>query len=160
VGRPGSPVLDHYPPKDPELSLRGPPAEPVKSKPSSTISGPATSAVASSPSELPPATGKPEGLISLERPFDPDEFAQLLGENQIRVTVPRDALAETLRRVTEFMNFGIYVYSIRVHPAPSELLKQFVLELQRVDFSPAKKAWVPFQEQGASDSPFGPSGSR
>ena len=74
--------------------------------------------------------------------------------------MPRDALAEVLHRVLEFMGFGIYVYSISVRPAPDELLKSFVVELQRVDYSPEKGAWVPFVEKGTSDSPFGPSGNR
>ncbi len=95
----------------------------------------------------------------MDRPFDFDEFASLLGETTVRVTVPREALLEVLRRVAEFMGFGIYVYSISVRPAPSDLLKEFVVELQRVDFDPARKAWVPFAEKGTSDSPFGPSTS-
>ncbi len=99
-------------------------------------------------------------LISLERPFDLDEFSTLLGETSVRVTVPREDLAEVLRRVSEFMGFGIYVYSVTVRPAPGALLKSFVVELQRVDFSPEKEAWVPFVEKGTSDSPFGPSGTR
>lgn len=74
--------------------------------------------------------------------------------------MPRDALPEVLRRVTEFMGFGIYVYSISVRPAPAELLKSFVVELQRVDYSGEKGTWVPFVEKGTTDSPFGPSGSR
>jgi hypothetical protein len=98
-------------------------------------------------------------LITLERPFDVDEFSKLLGETSIRVTVPREALPEVLRRVLEFMGFGIYVYSISVRPAPAELLKSFVVELQRVDFSTEKRAWVPFVEKGTTDSPFGPSGT-
>jgi hypothetical protein len=97
-------------------------------------------------------------LITLERPFDVDEFSALLGETSIRVTVPREALPELLRRVLEFMGFGIYVYSISVRPAPAELLKSFVVELQRVDYSVDKQTWVPFVEKGTADSPFGPSG--
>ncbi|HKS59859.1 MAG TPA: hypothetical protein VJS68_03675 [Thermoplasmata archaeon] len=73
------------------------------------------------------------------------------------MTVPREHLAEVLRRVSDFMGFGIYVYSIRVTPSPSELLKSFDVELQRVDFTPPA-GWVPFEEKGRSDSPFGPSG--
>jgi hypothetical protein len=57
------------------------------------------------------------------------------------------------------MGFGIYVYSIRVEPAAAELLRSFVVELQRVDFSAAEGRWVPFQELGRSDSPFGPGGA-
>jgi hypothetical protein len=109
-----------------------------------------------------PASGSttPATLITLEPTFDVDEFASLLGETSIRVTVPREDVAEVLRRVSDFMGFGIYVYSITVRPAPSELLKSFVVELQRVDYSPGDRAWVPFVEKGASDSPFGPSGTR
>ncbi len=82
----------------------------------------------------------------------------MLGETTIRVTVPRESLLEVLRRVTEFMGFGIYVYSLTVRPAPAELLKAFVVELQRVDFAPAKNLWVPFEEKGTAESPFGPGG--
>ena len=100
-------------------------------------------------------------LISLERPFDVDEFAQQLGETTFRAVVPREALGEVLRRISDFMGFGIYVYSIRVAPAPgSELLKEFVVELQRVDYAPERKEWTPFQERGRSESPFGPDGRR
>jgi hypothetical protein len=76
----------------------------------------------------------------------------LLGETSIRVTVPPDALVEVLRRVTEFMGFGIYVYSISVRPAASELLRGFVVELQRVDFDPAAQEWRPFVERGVLGS--------
>ncbi|MHB1435818.1 MAG: hypothetical protein ACYCPN_04780 [Thermoplasmata archaeon] len=99
-------------------------------------------------------------LLSLERPFDIDEFSQLLGETAIRVTVPRESLAELLRRVSEFMGFGIYVYTIAVRPADSDLLKGFIVELRRVDFSREQGRWVPFVEQGASDTPFGPGAPR
>ncbi len=99
-------------------------------------------------------------MITLERPFDVDEFLTLLGGTSIRVVVPREALPEVLRRVLEFMGFGIYVYAISIRPAPSELLKSFVLELQRVDYSAPKGAWAPFQEKGSADSPFGPAGGR
>jgi hypothetical protein len=75
------------------------------------------------------------------------------------VTVPREALLEVLHRVTEFMGFGIYVYAVTVRPASGELLKSFVVELQRVDFSAEKGTWVPFVEKGTAGSPFGPSGS-
>lgn len=57
------------------------------------------------------------------------------------------------------MGFGIYVYSLKVTPAPDEMLRRFVVELQRVDFSPQSRTWVPFQEKGRSESPFGPGGS-
>jgi hypothetical protein len=96
------------------------------------------------------------GLITLERPFDVDDFAQSLGENQIRVVVPREDLAEVLRRITDFMGFGIYVYALRVQPDSEEMLKKFVVELQRVDFSPSAKRWIDFEEKGRSESPFGP----
>ncbi|MGC2790053.1 MAG: hypothetical protein WA547_08410 [Thermoplasmata archaeon] len=99
-------------------------------------------------------------MIALERPFDVDEFSSLLGETSIRVTVPREDLAEVLRRASEFMGFGIYVYSISLRPTPGDLLKSFVVELQRVDYDPDKRAWVPFIDKGTSSSPFGPSGTR
>ncbi|MCI4331915.1 MAG: hypothetical protein L3K19_08760 [Thermoplasmata archaeon] len=108
----------------------------------------------------PAAPSRPLSLIALQKPFDIDEFSQLLGETTIRVTVPREDLAELLRRISDFMGFGIYVYSFRVRPAASDLLKEFVVELTRVDYSPEKKDWVPFQDRGVSDSPFGPSGNR
>ena len=76
----------------------------------------------------------------------------MLGETAIRLTVPHDALAEVLRRVVEFMGFGIYVYAITVRPAPSELLKGYVVELQRVDYDPETKAWKPFVERGAAET--------
>ncbi|MGI0155535.1 MAG: hypothetical protein ACREDE_05315, partial [Thermoplasmata archaeon] len=102
----------------------------------------------------------PLPLISLERPFDVDEFSSLLGETSVRVTVPREDLAEVLRRVSEFMGFGIYVYAVSLRPTPGDLLKSFVVELHRVDYDPDTKAWVPFVEKGTSSSPFGPSGTR
>jgi hypothetical protein len=148
VGRDPSPVLEKYPPKDPGLSVRGPPA---RSAPSPPAPSPSTSAAPSS---------APIPLIALERPFNIDEFSSLLGETSVRVTVPREDLAEVLRRVSEFMGFGIYVYAISVRPTPGDLLKSFVLELQRVDYDPEKRAWTPFVEKGTSDSPFGPSGTR
>ena len=54
------------------------------------------------------------------------------------------------------MGFGIYVYSIHVRPAPDEMLRRFIVELRRVDYSASARDWAPFQETGASDSPFGP----
>jgi hypothetical protein len=150
VGREASPVLDKYPPKDPSLSVRGPPTATITASKSPTA-----------PSSLPSAaTGAPIPLISLEKPFDVDEFASLLGETSVRVTVPREDLAEALRRVSEFMGFGIYVYSVAVRPTPGDLLKSFVVELQRVDYDPDKRAWVAFIDKGTSSSPFGPSGTR
>jgi hypothetical protein len=153
VGRDASPVLDRYPPKAPESAPKGPPTSSVSPSPVPVISTPA-------PSPSTPSGNAGQPLITLERPFDVDEFSALLGETSIRVTVPRDALPEVLRRVTEFMGFGIYVYSISVRPAPTELLKGFVVELQRVDYSAEKGVWLPFVEKGTTDSPFGPSGDR
>lgn len=165
MGRDSSPVLDKYPPKDPARAPRAPPpvARTVAagSPPSvpSRDAGPSPTA----PSATSPVPGipPPVPLITLERPFDLDAFSALLGETSIRLTVPRSDLPEVLRRVTEFMGFGIYVYAISLRPAPSELLKAFVVELRRVDYSPEKGAWVPFVEKGAGDSPFaGEPGSR
>jgi len=156
VGRDASPVLDHYPPKDPGLTVRGPPPS-AGTVPAGAVARPG--AVPPAPA-APAETTAPLPLIRLERPFDVDDFSSLLGETSVRVTVPREDLAEVLRRVSEFMGFGIYVYSVTVRPAPSGLLKAFVVELQRVDFSPEKGEWVPFVDQGTSGSPFGPSGNR
>jgi hypothetical protein len=158
VGRDASPVLDKYPAKDPKLAPRGPPggsnASPAKAVPPTP---PPTSTPLGAPPT--PAAGVLP-LITLERPFDVDEFSSLLGETSIRVTVPIEHLAEVLRRVIDFMGFGIYVYAVTVRPAPSELLKSFTVELQRVDYSAGEKSWVAFVEKGTSDSPFGPSGTR
>jgi hypothetical protein len=155
VGRDASPVLDKYPPKDPKLAPRGPPggSNASPSPPSHPTPAPPPTPTAASPAVAAP-------LITLERPFDVDEFSSLLGETSIRVTVPLEHLAEVIRRVTDFMGFGIYVYSLAIRPTPSELLKSFVLELHRVDYAPAEKNWVPFVEKGTSDSPFGPTGTR
>jgi len=100
---------------------------------------------ASDPSSGSPPSGNP--LITLDRGFDVDQFSSLLGETSIRVTVPRDDLPEVLRRILEFMGFGIYVYSIAVRPGASDLLKEFVVELRRVDYSSEQAAWVPFVEK-------------
>ncbi len=149
VGRDASPVLDRYPPKDPQLSVRGPPRP---GSPAPPAPAPAQPTEAGTPAPLP--------LIALERPFDVDEFSTLLGETAIQVTVPREDLGEVLRRVSEFMGFGIYVYQVTVRPTPGGLLKSFVVRLERVDFSPEKGEWTPFVEKGVSSSPFGPSGDR
>jgi hypothetical protein len=109
-----------------------------------------------SPASLSTSSGPSKPLIALEPAFDLDEFAGLLGQTLIRVKVPKEDLPEALRRVTDFMGFGIYVYAFSVRPAPDDQLKKFVLELTRVDFSPARHDWVPFQDRGRSDSPFGP----
>ncbi|MCI4336787.1 MAG: hypothetical protein L3K17_06285 [Thermoplasmata archaeon] len=158
VGRDSSPVLERYPPKDPSLTLRAPaplpPAAPVAARPSP----PAAPAGTLTPPPPAPAAGAPapKGLITLERPFDADEFSQLLGETIIRVMVPKEDLGEVLRRITDFMGFGIYVYALEVRPAAEESLRRFQVELRRVDFSPSAGHWVPFEETGRSESPFGP----
>jgi hypothetical protein len=150
-------VLDRYPPKDTNLSPRGPSLSPPP--PTSTPPARATPSSAAPPPSSPVGSSS-DPLITLDRPFDLDEFSTLLGQTSIRVTVPREDLTELLRRVTDFMSFGIYVYAVTVRPAPAELLKSFVVELQRVDYSAEKGAWVPFIEKGTVDSPFGPSGDR
>jgi hypothetical protein len=159
-GRDPSPVLDKYPPKDPSLTIRGRPPVPDRHGPPTAATSPAKPAAAPAPSGAAPSTAPPKALISLVRPFDVDEFAELLGETTIQLEVPRDELAEVLRRVCDFMGFGIYVYSVKVRPAKEELLSRFVLELQRVDFDGTTGDWVAFEEKGRSDSPFGPSGHR
>jgi len=109
----------------------------------------------------PPSSTAPEALIRLDRPFDVDEFAGMLGETAIRVTVPAESLTEVLRRVTDFMGFGVYVYAISVRPAPAELLKGFVVELHRVEFDHATGTWRPFVERGvvaSSGGDFPPQG--
>jgi hypothetical protein len=171
VGRSSSPVLDRYPPKAPEAPVtataRSVPAPPSRAAARPEVRASTTLPLLSPVSPGPPSAAPgsadaspPKGLIALARPFDIDEFAQSLGETQIRVHVPREDLAEVLRRVTDFMGFGIYVYAISVAPAAEESLKQFVVVLQRVDFSGARGAWVPFEEKGRSESPFGPDGAR
>jgi hypothetical protein len=166
VGREGSPVLEKYSPKSMDAavgeivaSLPPPPklapAVVQPYEPAKAASVPASPAASSKSPNAPP---KP--LISLEKPFDVDDFAQLLGQTQIQVTVPRDSLAEVLRRACDFMGFGIYVYTIRVRPGPEELLKTFIVELQRVDYSTPAHDWAPFQDRGRADSPFGPTGTR
>jgi hypothetical protein len=176
VGRDPSPVLVKYPPKEAGLGSRLPPqpsrpvvrppaapavpaTPPSGARPSPPSSTPAPSAAPAT--TAPPApSAAPKMLISLERPFDIDEFSQLLGETVVRTEVPREDLAEALRRVSDFMGFGIYVYSVRVKPAKDETLMRFVIELQRVDYDPNVGDWVPFEETGRSDSPFGPTGGR
>ncbi len=123
---------------------------------------------ASPPSRPPPAQAPaspvappaPPGgsLLRLEKPFDVDEFSELLGENRISATVPREALPEVLRRVVEFMGFGVYVYAVVVLPAPSATLEKFTVNLDRIDFDAKRGVWVPFQDKGVSSSPFGPDG--
>lgn len=154
VGRDSSPVLERYPPKPAGSAPRGPPPVTLPPKTASVTLPP------SAPASVPAGGPSRPPLITLERPFDIEQFSALLGETSIRMTVPRVALPEVLRRVTEFMGFGIYVYSISVRPTSTELLKGFVVELQRVDYSAEKGAWVSFEEKGTTDSPFGPSGDR
>ncbi len=155
VGRDPSPVLDRYPPKDPSLTLRAPPPPPPEARSSSAKAPPP------SPPALAPAAPPPPGpLIRLESPFDIDSFSEQLGENTIQIKVPREDLGEVLRRITDFMGFGIYVYRFSVRPEPADQLKQFVLEMQRVDYSPAARDWTPFEEKGRSESPFGPGSTR
>ncbi|MEM0128757.1 MAG: hypothetical protein QXG65_01120 [Thermoplasmata archaeon] len=150
VGRDPSPVLDRYPPKDaPSFPAPPPPAAP----PAPSLSG--TSPAAPAPSPPPPAP-----LIRLEAPFDVDAFSEQLGENTIEVKVPREDLAEVLRRITDFMGFGVYVYRFTVRPEPAEQLRRFVVRLERVDYAPAAGDWTPFQEKGRSESPFGPDRER
>ena len=161
VGRDPSPVLERYPPREggttprPPLPLTAGPPRPSAERAAPPPAGPTVGANLPQPSGSPGGTA-PEGLIRLDRPFDVDEFSSLLGETAIRVTVPPDSLAEVLRRVTEFMGFGIYVYAISVRPAPAELLKGFVVELQRVDYDPAVRSWKPFVERGAAPSSGAP----
>lgn len=95
-------------------------------------------------------------LLRLERPFDLDEFCQMLGETKVSATVPREHLSEVLKRVVEFMEFGIYTYAVVVLPAASPTLEKFVVQLDRIDFDNQRKGWTPFREKGRSDSPFGP----
>jgi hypothetical protein len=152
VGRDPSPVLDRYPPREgsaasPQAAPRRPAASPSPAPPP-IPPGPAAS------SSKGPASGSGP-LIRLETAFDADEFSTLLGQTSIRVTVPRGDLMEVLRRVTEFMGFGIYVYAISVRPAAEELLKGFVVELDRVEYSAGSGGWVPFVEKGVADNPFG-----
>lgn len=156
VGREASPVLERYPPKDPTSSLRPPPPAPNPSPPRIAVAPSPTAPGSRGPDAPPGAPTNPPvstPLITLDRPFDVDEFAAMLGEPTVRVTVPRDALSDVLRRVTEFMGFGIYVYALTIRPAPSELLKSFVVELQRVDYSAERGAWVPFVDRGAEGAP-------
>lgn len=93
----------------------------------------------------------PANLIRLDRPFDLDEFSSMLGETSIKVRVPREDLLEVLRRVSEFMGFGVYVYAVSVRPSPSASLKEFDVELQRVDFDTEANRWDPFVERGAGE---------
>ena len=161
VGRAPSPVFDHYITKGPNEPVRlpgtAPPTTPVAPTPVAAVPSPLPRTPASTPAQpTRPAGDAPKSLIALEPPFDLDEFAGLLGQTTIRVKVPKEDLSEAIRRVTEFMGFGIYVYAFSVRPAADDQLRKFVLELTRVDFSTARGDWVPFQDRGRSESPFGP----
>jgi hypothetical protein len=130
----------------------GNPSRTLSSAPSSSSQDRAPSATVEAPT---PPGGS---LLRLERPFDIDEFCQQLGETKITATVPREQLSEVLKRVVEFMEFGIYVYAVVVLPSPSATLEKFQVSLDRIDFDPQRKGWTPFHEKGRSDSPFGPTG--
>lgn len=146
-------MLDKYAPKPVDAPVGTPP----RSAPPRLAAAPATPPPAASAPATPSSQPLPSGLIALDRPFDLDGFSRSLGETALRVSVPREDLAEVLRRITDFMGFGIYVYSVRVYPEPKESLQRFVVELQRVDFNAARGGWIPFEEKGPSDNPFGPS---
>ncbi len=148
-------MLDRYPPRAPHEGRPTPTAASVATPspaPSGRVAPPARAAAPPAPAQGPPA-----GLIRLDRPFDLDEFSRLLGETSIRLKVPRENLLEVLGRVLEFMGFGIYVYAISVRPAPAALLKEFEVELQRVDYSAERSRWEPFVERGSASSPPGSS---
>ena len=149
-------MLERYAPKPVDAPV-GTPAPASTSVRSPARDRPAPALPPAPTSGAAPPAPSPSGLISLDRPFDVDGFSRSLGETTLRVSVPREDLAEVLRRITDFMGFGIYVYSVKVYPEPKETLRRFVVELQRVDYSTARGEWVPFEEKGTSDSPFGPS---
>lgn len=141
----------------PSKRSRHPPAA------SGTPPTPSAGTLSSVPSENPASsTGSKGGLgtplLRLEKPFDVDEFCQQLGETRITATVPREHLTEVLKRVVEFMEFGIYVYAVVVLPAASPTMEKFTLTLDRIDFDTKRHGWIPFQEKGRSESPFGPQG--
>ncbi len=162
-GRDSSPVLERYPTKEANAPVGAATPAPSVARaarptgPSVTAAPPpAVAAAVPGPGSVATPT-PPRGLITLDTAFDVDGFSQSLGETSLRVVVPREDLVEVLRRVTDFMGFGIYVYALRVYPEPAETLRRFVVELQRVDYSEERRAWLPFEEKGVSDSPFGPS---
>jgi hypothetical protein len=84
-----------------------------------------------------------------------DELSRQLGESHLRFEVPKTELAETLKRVFEFMDFGVYVYSVVVLPAPGKTLERFVLQLDRIEYDERRGVWIPFREKGVADDPFG-----
>ena len=103
-----------------------------------------------------PPAGVTSGILKLEAPFDVDDFCRQLGETRLRVTVPKAQVPEVLRRILEFMDFGIYVYTLVVLPAPGTTLDRFVVQLDRIQYNEARRVWVPFEERGVAGSPFGP----
>lgn len=138
VGRDPSPVLDRYPPRPSDSPTPPPIVVEARAGPPEG-GGPVGGALSPTPGAVP--------LITLDRGFDLDQFSSLLGESSLRVTVPREDLLEVLRRVLDFMGFGVYVYSIAVRPGPSDLLREFVVELRRVDFSTERREWTAFVEK-------------
>ena len=97
-------------------------------------------------------------LGAAETPFDVDAFSQQLGEDHLRVTVPAPALGEVLKRIFDFMGFGVYVYAVVVIPSPTPTLDTYVVQLDRINFSKAKNVWVPFQEDKTPPSGGTPTG--
>ena len=110
---------------------------------------------------LPPAApvGVISGILRLEAPFDVDDFCRQLGETHLRATVPKAQVAEVLKRILEFMDFGVYVYTLVVLPAPGATLDRFVVQLDRIQYNEARRVWVPFEDRGVADNPFGPGGN-
>ena len=126
-----------------------------KKSPSARRAKPA--APSPSRSRPPPApTGVTSGILKLEPPFDVDDLCRQLGETHLRASVPRAQVPEVLRRIMEFMDFGVYVYTLVVLPAPGATLDRFVVQLDRIQYNEARRVWVPFQERGVADNPFGP----
>lgn len=88
-----------------------------------------------------------------ETPFDIEEFSQQLGETSIKVVVPRDSLEEVLKRAFDFINFGIYVYSVVVIPSPTPTMETFIVQMDRIDYNEKAHVWMPFQDRRADTSP-------
>ena len=107
------------------------------------------------PAPAPPPSTPSPGLLRLEPAFDVDELSRQLGESHLRFEVPKAELAETLKRVLEFMDFGVYVYSVVLLPAPGKTLERFVLQLDRIEYDERRGVWIPFREKGVADDPFG-----
>lgn len=91
----------------------------------------------------------PIRLGATEKPFDVDEFSQMLGETSIRVVVPREQMEEVLKRAMDFINFGIYVYSIVVLPSPKKTMESFILQMDRIDYDEKRNVWIPFDDKKA-----------